>query len=88
VAREPTSPCGYSVHDLRRTFITTAESLDIPACSLKRLLNHRIRNDVTQGYIVLDVERLRGPMQKIETFLLRAMDIEQTAPVVALKKTA
>lgn len=77
----------FTVHDLRRTFITTAESLDIPAYSLKRLLNHRIHNDVTQGYIVLDVERLRSPMQKIETFLLRAMGIEQTAPVVTLKMT-
>lgn len=77
----------FTVHDLRRTFITTAESLDIPAYSLKRLLNHRTHNDVTQGYIVLDVERLRSPMQKIETFLLRAMGIEQTAPVVALKMT-
>ena len=29
----------FTVHDLRRTFITIAESLDIPAYALKRLLN-------------------------------------------------
>lgn len=30
----------FTVHDLRRTFITIAESLDISAYALKRLLNH------------------------------------------------
>ena len=57
-------------HDLRRTFITIAESLDIPAYALKRLLNHRDPNDVTAGYIVADVNRLRGPMEKISLFIL------------------
>lgn len=38
----------FTVHDLRQTFITTAESLDIPAYALKRLLNHRMSNDVTE----------------------------------------
>ena len=35
--------CGvkFTLHDLRRTFITVAESLDIPHYALKRLLNHR-----------------------------------------------
>lgn len=78
----------FTAHDLRRSFITVAESLDIPAYALKRLLNHRHERDVTQGYIVLDIERLRGPMQRIETYLLRAMNIEPTAPVVALNRTA
>jgi integrase len=44
----------FSMHDLRRTFITIAEGLDIPAFALKRLLNHRIDTDVTGGYIVMD----------------------------------
>lgn len=52
-------------HDLRRTFITIAESLDIPAYALKQLLNHRNPNDVTAGYIIADVNRLRVPMEKI-----------------------
>jgi len=55
----------FTLHDLRRTFITIAESLDIPAYALKRLLNHRDPNDVTAGYIVSNTERLREPMQKI-----------------------
>ncbi|MEO0463155.1 MAG: site-specific integrase [Pseudomonadota bacterium] len=36
-------------HDLRRTFITIAKSLDIPHYALKRLLNHRADSDVTGG---------------------------------------
>jgi integrase len=61
----------FTVHDLRRTFITIAESLDIPAYALKRLLNHKMDNsDVTAGYIVTDVERLRRPMEKIGEYIL------------------
>jgi len=55
----------FSMHDLRRTFITIAESLDIPAFALKRLLNHRINTDVTGGYIIMDAERLRVPAQRV-----------------------
>lgn len=62
----------FSLHDLRRTFISIAESLDIPAYALKRLLNHKIINsDVTAGYIISDVDRLKGPMQKIADFILK-----------------
>jgi integrase len=68
----------FSIHDLRRTFTTIAESLDIPAYALKRMLNHSDRSDVTAGYIVGNVERLREPMQKVTNYLLRAMKIEPT----------
>lgn len=61
----------FTVHDLRRTFITIAESFDIPAYVLKRLLNHKTNTDVTAGYIVLDIERLREPMQKITDYILK-----------------
>ncbi len=64
----------FSLHDLRRTFITVAESLDIPPYAIKRLVNHKMSNDVTAGYIVSDVERLRRPVQKIGDFLERAFD--------------
>jgi integrase len=59
----------FTLHDLRRTFITIAESLDIPIYSIKKMVNHKMRNDVTAGYIVTDVERLRDPMQKVSNFL-------------------
>ena len=60
----------FSLHDMRRTFITIAESLDIPAYALKRLLNHRADGDVTGGYIVIGVDRLRGPVQRIAERIL------------------
>lgn len=61
----------FMMHDLRRTFITMAESLDIPYYSLKRLLNHKTTSsDVTSGYIVVDMERLRSLMQKISDHIL------------------
>ncbi len=60
----------FTLHDLRRTFLTVAESLDIPAYALKRLVNHKMRGDVTAGYIITGVERLRRPMQTITDYLL------------------
>lgn len=72
----------FTLHDLRRTFITIAESLDIPPYTIKRLVNHKIHGDVTAGYIVSDLERLRGPMQKISDFLQRAMHISAPTPIL------
>ena len=60
----------FTLHDLRRTFITIAESLDIPHYALKRLLNHRLSGDVTAGYIVGDTERLRRPVEAVERQIL------------------
>lgn len=64
----------FTVHDLRRTFITIAESLDISAYAVKRLLNHKMNGDVTAGYIMSDIERLRKPMETISEFVLKAMN--------------
>lgn len=74
----------FTCHDLRRTFITIAESLDISAYSLKRLLNHKMTNDVTAGYIITDVERLRIPMQKITDFTSGAFGVKETAIILPL----
>lgn len=78
------SGVSFTVHDLRRTFITIAESLDISAYALKRLLNHKMTNDVTAGYIIRDVERLRAPMQKITDYMLSCIGVKVT-PVIQLQ---
>lgn len=65
------SGVSFILHDLRRTFITVAESLDIPYYSLKRLVNHTIAGDVTAGYIITNVERQRAPMERISRALLQ-----------------
>ncbi len=59
------SGISFTPHDLRRTFLTIAEGFDISAYALKRLANHKMKGDVTAGYIVSDGERLREPMQRI-----------------------
>ena len=61
----------FCLHDLRRVFINTAESLDISSYAVKQLVNHSSGGDVTAGYMVSDPERLRKPMERIETHLLR-----------------
>jgi integrase len=75
----------FTIHDLRRTFITLAESLDIPIYALKRLLNHKMSSDVTAGYVVMDVERLRKPIQLIADTLQRLMGVKETAQILQMK---
>ncbi|GAC14713.1 tyrosine-type recombinase/integrase [Aliiglaciecola lipolytica] len=63
------SNISFTLHDLRRTFITIADGLDLPAFALKRLANHRT-TDITASYIISDVERLRIPMNRISDFIV------------------
>jgi len=71
------SGVSFTMHDLRRTFITIAESLDVPYYALKRLLNHRANGDVTGGYIVVNAERLRGPVDQVSQRILELVNAEQ-----------
>ena len=59
--------CGVHVgpHDLRRSFITVAESSEISVVALKMLVNHSVGNDVTSGYIILSTPRLREAAQTV-----------------------
>jgi integrase len=54
-----------SAHDLRRGFITIAESTDISVMALKALVNHTLGNGITEGYVQMRVERLREPVQRV-----------------------
>jgi integrase len=80
------SDVSFTLHDLRRTFATVADALDIPGYAVKALLNHKTGADVTAGYIVVDVERLRKPMQKITDYLLRAAGVQTSAEIVPFEK--
>jgi len=70
------SGVSFTLHDFRRTFITIAESLDISSYAVKHLVNHKMKGDVTAGYIIMDVERLRKPMQKITDYILEKAEIK------------
>jgi integrase len=65
-------------HDLRRTFVTVAESADISPLALKALVNHSYGDDVTAGYIVGSVERLREPAQRVADRLKELCGAETT----------
>ncbi|MBS3893606.1 integrase family protein [Serratia marcescens] len=69
---EDEEPIIFTCHDLRRTFASIANSLDIGTYMLKRLMNHRTGKsaDVTQGYIHYPVEELIKPASKIEREIL------------------
>jgi integrase len=59
--------CGIhvSAHDLRRTFITVAESCGVDGYALKALVNHSLGNDITGGYVQMSPDRLREPVQRV-----------------------
>jgi len=68
----------FRPHDLRRTFATVAETLGFGGYTVKRLLNHAISRDVTGGYICLDAESLREPMERIAGFFLAEFGLSNT----------
>jgi hypothetical protein len=69
--REKIDGVAYTIHDLRRTFITVAESLDISPLVIGALVNHRQpTGSTTAGYVAMETERLRAPMQKVNERLL------------------
>jgi integrase len=72
-----------SAHDLRRTYITTAESCDISPLALKALVNHTLGGDVTSGYVQMNVERLREPAQKVADKLKQLCEIKTPEGVAA-----
>lgn len=67
----------FSHHDLRRTFLTCADAVELPLHIIKRLANHRQKKDITERYIILAIERLRQPMQQIEDYILRNAGLEK-----------
>ncbi len=55
-------------------------------CILLLLFTGLRRNDVTAGYIVTDIERLRKSMQRIADFKLKAGGMRKSANIVRLPK--
>ena len=81
------SGVSFSIHDLRRTFLTIAESMDISPYALKRLVNHKAieKTDVTAGYIVVDIERLRHASQRITNHILQLAGITKEIKIIKLE---
>jgi len=66
----------FTFHDLRRTFLTMGEKLDVPTYALKRLVNHSVSNDMTGRYLVLDIERLRTYMTQISEAFIELLGVD------------
>ncbi len=75
----------FSMHTLRRTFETTAERLDVSQYALKRLINHSTAKDVTSGYIIIDVERLREPMQRVADYLVTQLGADAEESISSMR---
>jgi integrase len=60
----------WSPHDLRRTALTILEAMDVSGYALKRIAAHSQLGDVTAGYVMDDVNRLRAPMERLEMVVL------------------
>lgn len=69
----------FTLNDLRHTFIEAASGLDIPAYALTYLLDRK-----RDRYMVVDVEKLRGPMQVITDFLLKNAGAKKSTEAIAL----
>jgi integrase len=52
-------------HDLRRTFVTAAESTDMNWSALQGLVNHSPGKGVTAGYVQMTTARLKEPAQRV-----------------------
>ncbi|WP_345863030.1 tyrosine-type recombinase/integrase [Shewanella algae] len=70
----------FTLHDLRRTYCSIAETIGVGTYTLKRLLNHKTsRSDVTAGYTVLTAEELREPAESICKRLMQYAGRQQPA---------
>lgn len=68
----------FTMHDLRGTFLTMGEKLEVPVYALKRLVNHSVSNDMTGRYLVLDIDRIRVHMYRITDEFVRLLGIDDS----------
>lgn len=66
----------FSPHDLRRSFVTFGDELEIKHQILKCLINHK-QTDETELYIQPSIERLRRCTQQITDYILICAQIRQ-----------
>jgi integrase len=76
-----------TAHDLRRTFASAVESAEVSFVTLKSLLNHSLAGDVTAGYIVFQIDRLREPAQRVCDLLKKQCGIEAATPTHAKRRS-
>lgn len=66
----------FTNHDLRRGFISIAQSINVPPLIIKRLVNHSTAADVTASYVVFHPDDVRWHMERITLELLRLAEYD------------
>ena len=64
----------WTFTDLRRTFASHVDRLEVSSYMLKRVMGHKSK-DVTGGYVQHDREQVRAVMQRVEDAILRAAKV-------------
>ncbi|NVJ67472.1 MAG: integrase family protein [Gammaproteobacteria bacterium] len=74
----------FTPHDLRRTFATYAGAAGISELTVKKLMNHKEKANVTMGYVVNSVDSLREPMLAINDYIFKFLSEAQRAVLNSL----
>jgi hypothetical protein len=76
-----------TVHDLRRTFVTTSDDSNISPLASRALVNHSIggKGDVHGNYNQMTVEHLRIPAQRVTDRIKEMIGIAE--PLLHLVRT-
>ena len=78
----------FSVHDMRRTYTSAIDGI-VGYYELKRLLNHSAKtDDVTAGYVVKNIEKLRPLMQKVTDHILTLVQPKEPGKILPLSRPA
>ncbi len=64
----------FMLHDLRRTFMTMAERIGVSTYRIKLLVNHSTDNDVTAGYIQIELHQLMQASQQITDGFMKVVE--------------
>jgi len=67
----------FSTHDLRRTYLSIAQSIEAPYAVSKILANHKRGSDITESYMTISPEQLRNYQEKITARLLELLGIQE-----------
>ncbi len=74
----------FSLHDMRRTYISAIDGI-VGYYELKRLLNHSAKtDDVTAGYVVKNIEKLRPLMEKVTAHILNLVIPKERGNVISI----
>ena len=83
-----TSGVKMTPHDLRRGVLTYLKNIGVDVFTRKRLVNHAVPEDVTEGYTIHTLESLRLDVEKLADYILRLAAPDSQRKVVQLRKSS